>query len=206
MRKSLIVIIILVAISLFAFADYYLNQLGSPASSEVTEVQPPVKPIDDVAADQEEIERLSTVFQISQTFQEYKVIGQTPVKQIFEKIDLSSIEDIDIYRHQLEKDVEEGDLLTKKPLTIYEIHGPENLGALTYLNVKLQFIAQFNAETENINETKEFDSNNFFFNDTHNASTAFLLIQISDKLFGFQYEKGDQTYEDIKAIIQTLNS
>lgn len=191
MKKLSIVIIILIALFLFAAADYYLNNLSPEApldlfKEEVVDEKPPTF--------------IHSLFKLNEEIGGYKVASQVQTNQIFEKIDLSNIKNIKVYRNQLEKAEEE-------PIFLYEIHGPKDQGSLTYLSVKLQFIAQINATTETLNETGEFGHNSFFFNDKNYENTAFVFTQIGDNLFGFQYSKLDpQTYENVKAIIQILLS
>ena len=106
-----------------------------------------------------------------------------------------------IYQNHLKKGEGEDDEL----ILLYEIHGPEGQGSLTYLSVKLQFISQINATTETLNEDSVLGNNSFFFNDLNYENTAFILTQVGDNLFGFQYSKGSATaYEDVKAIIESL--
>ena len=190
MKKLSLVIIIIIALALFAAADYYLNNLRPQPSSDV---------VTDVIPDKEPSNVINSLFELNEELGGYKVVDQVQTSQIFEKIDLSNIRNIEIYRNQLEK--AEGE---SEPIFLYEIHGPKDQGSFTYLNVKLQFISQVNATTETLNETGELGHNNFFFNDLNYENTAFLLTQIGDNLFGFQYSKKDSVYEDVKTIVQQL--
>ena len=188
MKKLSLVIIILIALGLFAAADYYLNNLSPQAHLDLIDQEIPEEPL-----------IIDSLFKLNEELGDYKVVNQVQTSQIFEKIDLSNIKNIKIYRNQLER------AETEEPIFLYEIQGPENQGSITYLNVKLQFIAQINATTETLNETGEFGHNSFFFNDLNYENMAFIFTQIRDNLFGFQYSKLDpQTYESIKTIIQTL--
>jgi len=136
----------------------------------------------------------------------YVFLKRNRTKQLFEKFDLSSLENIRIYRSILEQAVQPTapEEKVKKQMVIYEVQGPDNQGGLTYLNIKLKLIDQLDA-TGNINEAGSFGYNSFFYNDMNYPDTAFLLVQIKDNLFGFQYEKTDEeTFKTVKAIIASL--
>lgn len=196
MKKLPLFIIILLALALFGAADYYLNGLDGRVVMDIG-----AQEVTEAAADIKADESVSSQFQLGQSVAGYTVATQVQTSQLFEKIDLSKIENINIYRHQLEKATEE----EGKMIYLYEIRGPKDQGSLTYLNVKLQFIAQINALTETINEDSAFGHNSFYFNDSNYQNTAFLLTQINDNLFGFQYNKADAiAYEDVKSIIASL--
>jgi len=205
MKKLPLFIIIVIALSLFAAADYYLNNLDGQVlldlKEQITEVtaapEPPEAP---------ETPVITSRFMIDQDVEGYQVINQLQTRQIFESTDLSNINNITITRNEFIKRAEQEEE-TLPPLFIYEIRGPASQGSLTYLNVKLQLIAQINTVTKTLNETSEFGQNSFFFNDKNYENTAFLLVQIHDNLFGFQYDKGKTTvYDDVKRIIQSLMS
>ncbi|MBN2096399.1 hypothetical protein JW752_03270 [Candidatus Peregrinibacteria bacterium] len=202
MKKFPLFIIIVIALSAFAAADYYLNDLDGRVlldlKDQVTEVTAAPEPPEPPA--------IVSQFMIDQELEGYQVTSQLQTHQIFEKIDLSNINNITITRNELVKR-EETEKKTLTPLFIYEIRGPADQGSLTYLNVKLQFIAQISATAETINETSEFGQNSFFFNDKNYENTAFLLVQIHDNLFSFQYDKSETAvYNDVKRIIQSLIS
>lgn len=198
MKKFPLFIIIIVALSLFATADYYLNSLDGQVLLNLKEQ------VSDVTAAPVTPPPVPSVFKLNEKVGSYEVTSQVQTRQIFEKIDLSNINNIKIYRDTLEKESLPAE---SKPISLYEIHGPKDQGSLTYLNVKLQFIAQIDAITETINETSEFGYNSFFFNDKNYENISFLLTQIGDNLFGFQFDRTDSgTYNDIKAIIQSLEN
>ena len=200
MKKLPLFVIIVVALGLFATADYYLNNLDGQVVldlknqiSDAAATEPPTVPT------------ITSVFQLNEKIGSYTVASQVQTSQIFEKFDLSNVNNIKIFRNALEKESLPAE---SKPVFLYEIHGPKNQGSLTYLNIKLQFIAQIDVKAETINETSEFGSNSFFFNDVNYKDTiAFLLVQMGDNLFGFQYDRTDTAvYDDIKEIIQSLMS
>jgi hypothetical protein len=193
MKKIALTIGILVLLALFAAADFYINGLNLKIPTFKAE-SPAV-----VIADQEEI-KTDSMFRIHQAIGDYKVKDQWESNQIFEKIDLSGIKNIEIFKNELVP-LEGG----SEPIFLYEIQGPVDQGALTYLSVKLAFIAQINAVTEVLNETGEYGLNSFYFNDENYKNTAFLLTQINDNLFGFQYKKQPlDIFEAVKGIIDIL--
>ncbi len=205
MKKLPLFIIIVIALSLFAAADYYLNDLDGRVVldlkdqvTDATAAPEPPEPLEPPAEPE-----LPSYFESGQVLEGYEVASQLQTRQIFEKIDLSHVDNITVIRNELQETAED----TSSPLFIYEIRGPENQGSLTYLNIKLQFIAQINAAAETINETSEFGQNSFFFNNRNYENTAFLLVQIGDDLFGLQYNKAEpDVYEDIQRIIGLLTA
>ncbi len=236
MSKFKVTIIILVAIVMFAGADYYLNNL-KPETNNTANTTPTTS-IDSAHV----IANTSTSnsIKLNGIVSGYKVVSQVETNQIFDKIDLSSVNGIKVYRNKLEKEVTvdsktpslpSSDLkpaspkiptvetstspqipnttpsVAKKVMYLYEIYDPKGQGSVTYLKVKNQFIAQIQSGTETINETSSLGTNSFFFNNLNYKNTAFILVQISDKLFAFQYDKQDSSvYEDIKTIIKNLSS
>ena len=199
MKKLPLLIIVVIAISLFAAADYYLNNMDAKVVLEFKGQQ-----VTDALADKDpvtEAPAVNSLFQLNEMLTDYRVDRQVQTRQIFEKIDLSGIDNITIYQNNLGK----GEGEDSELILLYEIQGPARQGSLTYLNVKLRFIAQINAVTETINEDSSLGHNSFFFNDQNYQNSAFVLTQIGDNLFGFQYNKSNpSTYEDVKAIIESL--
>lgn len=190
MSRLPITVIVLVLLSLFATADLYLNkvELKTQANMPAIPTQQPV------------VQAPDNKLLLSGNYAGYQVAQQFETRQIFEKINLNEIKNIRIFKSQLIDDSE-------IPLFIYEVIGPDNQGQLTYLNVKLELIAQMNNSTETINETNSFGSNSFFFNDTDYPNTAFLLTQIDDHLYGFQYSKEKpETYGKVQAVIKELST
>jgi len=215
MKKSSLILIILIIIALFAGADYYLNNLKDQALPKI-----PKPTTDTVSPDKSEF--ADAAFKLNEDVIGYKLVSQKKTSQIFEKIDLSNINNIKIYLDTFEKasapaqipvtetteatppaptDVKENN----QSIYLYEIHGPVGQGSLTYLNVKLQFISQINATTEVLNETGEFGQNSFFYNDQSFENVAFLLTQAGDNLYAFQYNKVDPViYNDVKSIVAKI--
>jgi len=201
MKKLPLLIIILLALGLFAAADYYLNNLDAQVVLDLKDQPVSVAPVDTEPV----TPAVSSLFQLNETLLDYEVVRQVQTRQLFEKIDLSGISNLTVYQNRLEKPGASADEAVQEPILLYEIHGPKDQGSLTYLNIKLQFIAQINATTEIINEDSTFGHNSFFFNNQNYQNTAFILVQIGDHLFGFQYNKADPTaYDDVKAIIEKL--
>jgi len=218
MKKIPYILVLLAIIGMFAGADYYINNLnGKEALESIKEISKEVIP------ENKETSGFSdSVFKLNENLMNYKLISQIQTSQVFEKIDLSNIKNIKIYLDRLEytgttgagtpvlqedSETASKDLNTGKTIYIYEIHGPANQGSLTYLNIKLQFIAQINSTTETLNETSEYGNNSFYFNDQNYKNIAFLLTQIGQNVFAFQFNKTDSAvYNDVKAIIAKLVS
>jgi len=218
MKKLPYILVLIAIIALFAGADYYLNNLsGKEALESIKKISKEVTP------ENKETPGFSdSVFKLNENLMAYKVISQVQTSQIFEKIDLSNINNIKIYLDRLEytgateastaasqegPETTAGNTNTGKTIYLYEIHGPANQGSLTYLNIKLQFIAQINATTETLNETSEYGNNSFFFNDQNYENIAFLLTQVGQNIFAFQFNRTDSAvYNDVKSIIAKLVS
>jgi hypothetical protein len=219
MKKGLIAIAIGLILAAFAAADFYLNSLGKNIPLDFGGGQKPP-----VAAPAEVPVPILSAFKVGDVQGGFKVIRQMVTAQVFDKVDLSPVKNIRVYKTLMEKSPvvaqakvekagEEG--ATEKaepapvaePIWLYEIVGARNQGGLTYLAVKLQFIAQINATTETINEDSQYGDSSFFYNDMNLQSTGFLLTQIGDTLYGFQYgKKNSATYEVVKKIIEDLTS
>lgn len=201
MNKFPIAVILLVILSLFATADLYLNKidLKSQASPAV-----PIEPTEIPAAP-----RQQNKIQPTSVIQNYQNEAQYKTTQLFDKIDLSSIENIENYQNHFTKIIATEDSAepVKFNFYLYEIIGPGEQGDLTYLNVKLQTLAQIDNTTITLNETNHLGQKSFFLNDQNYPNTAFLLVQAGSNLYGFQYSKENtQVYEDIKTIINHLST
>ncbi len=213
MKKLPLTLIILVILALFVSADYFLNNLDSDvAVNEIKNIN--------VSADSKPDKDsgfIDAYYKVNDDVLGYKVISQVKTSQIFEKIDLNSLNNINIYRNRLEKSISQTTtdksqaVPTSETIYTYEIHGPKNQGSLTYLHTKLQFIAQINGVNETINEVDTYGHNSFFFNDDNYKNTSFLLTQINDDLYGFQFNKTNpetgedsNSYEDVKKMINNL--
>lgn len=241
MSKTPLVIILLVVLSLFATADYYLNNLDQQVSLALETISEESGSRAETAVPTAMID---SIFRLGDSLDGYTVVSQVQTGQIFEKIDISSLTSLKAYRHEFRKPAqaepetiaeevapliedEEIELespdeeetsepiaeeamvkeapLQSEPIYIYEIKGAKDQGSFTYLNVKLQFISQINATTETINEDSQFGQNSFFFNDLNYKNAAFLITQIGDTVFGFQYSKSSEgAYESIQSIIQSI--
>jgi hypothetical protein len=199
MRKAQIAIVLVVVLAAFAAADYYLNNLGQGISLQPQEGSQPTQ-----ANAQVEPASVQSVFKVGDEEGGFKVVSVKPVSQIFEKIDLSGVKNIQAVQMQMEKPVEGS--TEPQPLSLYEVRGAKGQGGLTYLAVKLQFVAQISA-TETVNEDSRFGDNSFFYNDLNLSTTGFLVTQVGDSLYGFQYSKKDSaTYASIQKIIQDLTA
>ena len=74
MKKLSLFIIIIIALALFAAADYYLNNLKPQASPDV---------ITDAIPDKEPSNVINSLFELNEELGGYKVINQLQTSQIF---------------------------------------------------------------------------------------------------------------------------
>jgi hypothetical protein len=200
MKKSHFLIIILVLIVAFAAADYFIN---APLEKlpNLSQLQ---------GEDTQVAENYPNIIQLlldDNAAFDYTLAKRSRTKQIFEKFDFSSVNDIVIFKNILDKKT-----VTDSPdkpgdynrIIIYEIQGPANQGRLTYLSLKTKLVDQMDV-TGSINEVSGYGYNSFFYNDLNNQNTGFLFIQVKDNLFGFQYEKNNEPgFETIKQMIEAL--
>jgi hypothetical protein len=198
MKKPQIAIGIVVVLAAFAAADFHLNDLGRDLNLE-SKANPP-----QVVQQPEKPAPIQSEFSIGEMREGFMVKNQAVTDQVFDKVNLGGVKNIIVAKTLLEKGIEGG---VAEPLMVYEVRGPAGQGALTYLAVKLQFVAQINATTETINEDARFGENSFFYNDTNLETTSFLLTQIKDTLYGFRFnKKSEATYQSIRKIIESLTS
>jgi hypothetical protein len=193
MKKLSLAIIVLIAIAAFAAADYFVN---APLEKL------PGKVFNSDAADSH-VNITQMLLDGNSSEFSYVISKRERVKQIFEKFDMSSLENVAIFKNTLDK--KEGQDPGSQ-IIIYEIQGPQNQGRITYLNLKLKLIDQTDI-TGTINEVSGYGYNSFFYNDLNNENTGFLLAQIKDNLFGFQYNKSDDGggFETVKLMVEALN-
>lgn len=194
MKKAFFFIIILVGTVAFAFADYFFNAKGvtlTPATQSQT-----TDPIDGLPQEAHP-NQVEALLKTSPSRYNYSLLNRSRVRQIFEVVDVSDLSALAVYASQL---VSQDPTLA--PITIYEVQGPMGQGGLTYLNIKLKFINLISA-TANVNEVGTYGQNSFFYNNVNTPKTAYLVTQIGDSVFGFQYPKETPaTFEVIKQMIQ----
>ena len=196
MKKVSLAILILVLLGLFAFADYYANLPGgipkpTPSlPSPGTETGEPMQ-----AANLPNITK--QILDQGGLSGNYQIEKRTRSTELFESFDMSQQANIVIFRNILINADTEGQL----PIYVYEIHGPQGQGSLTYLNIKLAVIEQLGSE-EGLNETGDIGYNSLFYNDEHNPNTGFLIAQVEDIVFGFKYnKKSSQDFDFIKSLV-----
>ena len=191
MRKVSLFIIIFCAIAVFATADYFINI--EPTIAVVRSASPTTQDLSDPYPNltQNLLDQNTNQFS-------YNISKRDRSQQLFEKFDLSLLDNIRIYRNALALNG------INTSIVIYEIQGPRNQGGLTYLNVKLKLIEQLDA-TEAINEVNDYGYNSFFYNSDTSPDNGFLLTQIKDNLFGFQYNKSiESNFTIIRNLIRAL--
>ncbi len=196
MKKVQLFIIILVVIILFSAGDYFVNMPGGLNTADTTASQ---------AGATSQVEDsypnlIQELLDLNNEFQ-YTIIKRDRSKQIFEQFDLSTLSNVAIYMNTLKGT---GVKESSSPIVIYEIHGKKNQGALTYQNLKLKIVDQM-ARSGIVNEVTDYGYNSFFYNDPKNENSGYLVSQIEDNIFGFQYSKADKNnFTTIKSMINAL--
>lgn len=195
MKKIQLSIIILVVIILFAAGDYFVNAPGSIQISDA-----PVTQNDQVTQIEDQYSNLTQeLLDFQSTELQYTIAKRDRSKQVFEKFDLSTLNNVVIYMNAL-KSVN----ADNSPIVIYEIQGRKNQGALIYQNMKLKIIDQMESKGI-INEVTDYGYNGFFYNDPSNENIGYLVSQIKDNIFAFQYNKADQNnFITIQSMINAL--
>lgn len=196
MKKIHFALIFLVLILGFASADYSLNSL-------------PRKPLPPVTVDTpDEFPDLTRgLLENHPPALGYQIVRRVRTTQLFEKIDLTSLQNLRIYRNQLEKTAPEDETKTPapRPIIVYEIQGPLGQGGITYLNLKLKFKEQSDA-TMALNEMNDYGDSSFYFNDLNHPETTFLVVQWGDHAFGFEFSKKyPEDFELIKGLLKAVS-
>ncbi|MBU0727247.1 hypothetical protein KKA95_01035 [Patescibacteria group bacterium] len=196
MKKIHLFIIILIAIVAFAAADYYANI--SMDEGITIEVEIP----EGVGIDVETDANLTQALIDSNPTFDYGLTQRSRTNQLFEVFDLSTLDGVRIYKNVLTKKGESAG--GEGTIVVYEVHGDSSQGKMTYLNLKLKVIDQLEPTTS-INEVSNFGYNAFFYNDINSVNSGFILSQIRDNLYGFQYSKADdKNFEIVKNMIQAI--
>ncbi len=202
MKKLQLAILILVVISLFGFADYFVNLPDGIPSPDYT---PSAEQVSEDAEAAKVVLHPNVTMQILQDGgleTRYTIEKRTRSTELFESYDLSDMANVGIYKNILIGADTQGQL----PIYVYEIHGPPAQGAITYLNIKLAMIDQMGSEA-GINETGDLGYNSLFYNDEKNPSTGFVLTQVEDIVFGFKYnKKSRQAFDFIMTLVNNYMS
>lgn len=202
MKKLQLAILILVTIALLGVADYFVNvPEGIPLPKPSTSSQQ----TEEGKAVPEVVNHPNITKEILDTGAlpaNYKIEKRTRSMELFEAYDLSGLVNVSVYKNILIGAEPNGQL----PIYVYEMHGPAGQGSITYLNIKLAIIDQLGSEA-GINETGDLGYNSLFYNDQKNPSTGFLLSQVEDIVFGFQYnKKSSQAFDFVKSLVNTYMS
>jgi hypothetical protein len=197
MKKFQLFVILLVVIILFVLADYHFNvpsglQLPQlPQQTVEEEGQTGGAPI----ITHPNITQL--VLDGSALGDGYKLEKRSRTTELFEIFDLSKVSNISTYSNLLLKTADQSE-----PFYVYEIHGPEGQGKITYLNIKLQMVDQLGSSA-GINETGNYGYNSLFYNDESNPNTGFLLSQVEDVVLGFRYNKSSENvFDSVKQFVE----
>ena len=201
MKKLQLFILILVVISLFGFADYFVNVpegIPSPKpalpSSQQDDEQPPKAIVHPNITKQ--------IIDAGGLDGSYAIEKRTRSTELFESFNLSEIANISVYKNVLIDVDTQGQL----PIYVYEIHGPARQGSITYLNVKLAMIDQLGSAA-GINETGNLGYSSLFYNNRQDQSTGYLLSQVEDIVFGFKYnKKSSQAFDFVKSLVNNYMS
>ena len=200
MKKLSLALLILAILGLFAFADYYVSlpkglpKIPSKAPSQTSETEAP-----EVVSHPNITKELLDKGGLQAN---YKIEKRTRSTELFETFDMGNLANVSIYRNILIGADSENQL----PIYVYEIHGPQGQGAITYLNLKLAMIEQLGSEA-GINETGDIGYSNLYYNDPKNTSTGFMLSQVEDVVFGFKYDKKSrQAFDFIQSLVNNCMS
>jgi len=203
MKKLSLAILVLVLMGLFAFADYYRNiPEGIPRPT-------PNLPSTLQNQDDPNLQQVTThpnitkqIIDLGGLDGKYQIEKRVRTTELFERYDLSQIANISIYRNILI----DSDLKGKLPIYVYEIHAPTRQGGIIYLNTKLAIIEQ-NGTSAGINESGNYGYTSLFLNNKGEESTGFLLSQVEDIVFGFQYDKNtDEAFDFVKSLVNNYMS
>ncbi len=202
MKKLQIFILIVVVAGLFAFADYYVNvPEGIPTPRLPSKTATPEVTVEKVP---EVVIHPNITKQVleSNAMDDYKIEKRARSTELFEVFNLADVSSISVYKNILI----ETDPSGKLPVYVYEVHGPAGQGSITYLNLKLAIIDQLGSEA-GINETGDIGYSSLFYNDQSNDTTGYLLSQVGDTVFGFQYSKGSsEAFDFVQSLVNNYMS
>lgn len=199
MKKLQLAILILVVITLFGLADYFVNIPGGIKNplpllpGKTQENTPELEDYPNIT---------KQVLDMSGLNQKFTIEKRTRSTELFENFDLSDLTNIGIFKNTI---IQVG-VLTQLPIYVYEIHGPVGQGSINYLNIKLAMINQLGSAT-GINETGGYGYNSLFYNDDKSPTVGFLLSQVGDTVLGFKYAKDStEAFDFVKSLINNYMS
>lgn len=185
MKKGALAALLLLVIIAFFGLDFLLN--GKTAKNEKT-----VAPVTNIATTDRQLIQEGAPTQLT-------ITRRSRTTELFERIDLSDLP-IKAYRNEIKKNEYPQD----PPFIAYEIQGEQGQGGINYLNIKLKFVNGLKAE-ENIKEVEGYGDASFFFNNPDNQESAFLVTQLGNHVYGFQYDKKNQKdFDIIRTLISSL--
>ena len=202
MKKFQLTILLLIVIALLISADYFIN-----LPDGLPELSPSLPGESDLSSQEDEApinaDYPNVTKQVLQELAEadYTLEKRSRSTELFESFNLSEVANVVTFRNILI-----GSINGQAPLYVYEIHAPSGQGAISYLNIKLTMLDQLRDEA-GINETGDIGYSSLFYNDPVRSNTAFLLSQVGDMIFGFQYDRNSTTdFDFVKDLVNNYMS
>ncbi len=212
MKKHQLFIILLVVMVLLVLADYRVTQpeglnLPEKASTQSLEVTEELN--DNLGSEEVPEVKIVSHFNItqsvldqSQDLSSYSIEKRTRVLDLFESFDLTNIPNLVAYRNALISNSEN----TNLPIYVYEIQSAPGQGKVNYLSIRQTLEKQL-LDSDTLNETGQFGANSLYYNNSSNEAISFLLVQIKDTVFGFQFAKSPaNSFEYIQAFIKNYQT
>ena len=195
MKKLQLFILLPIILGLLAYVDYTANVpdgMKLPDKPSITEEDTVETPAPKVLTHPN---LTQVVLDSSSNLGDYKIEKRSRSIDLFEIFNLSEVSNIGIYKNIL---ISKG----LAPIHVYEIHGPNGEGNVTYLNLKLKLIEQIGSAI-GINETGSYGYNSLFYNNSEDEATGYLLAQIEDNVFGFKYSKlSPSSFETVEKFLE----
>lgn len=216
MKKIPIFIVVVLAIGLFAWADYRVSspdlklptpsvvEIPSdttfiPASDEVIEGDNERIPAPSPSAPSQAV-LTSALLDASPELSIYELSDSSVDQALFDRFDLSQT-NLVVYKHTLSSE-------SNPPISIdvYELPGAAGQGRFNFLTLKLTMTTALNSNVP-LNQTDDYGQASLFYNNENQPENGFLLVQINDKVFGFGYPKdSENAFKIVQTLITTLNN
>lgn len=212
MKKYQLFIILLVVMVLLVLADYRVTQPEGLTLPENSSAQP-LENIENTSgsqasnpSDSKPVPSHSNITQSaldqSAELSVYTIEKRTRVVDLFESFDLSAVPNLVAYKNTLVPTSQ----ATGLPIYVYEIQSTPGQGKVNYLAIKQSLEKQLQAQDQ-LNETGQFGTSSLYYNDATNKTVGFLLVQMKDTVFGFQFAKNpEDSFNYIQTFIKDYQS
>jgi len=206
MKKVHLLLILFVTMALLTVLDYVIT---SPSGFQTSaDLESPVQILPEAFIDLPSTSEArpsdpgltQLILNSDPTLAAYQEAQRSLSNDLFERFDLSSLQNLIVYKSTLVSNAQPGSV------QVYELYSPRGQSGTNYLNLVLALESQI-GQNETLNRTNDYGQSSFFYNLASEQNTGFLVAQVANMTFGFRYDKtSPRGLEAVKNYINTYQA